>query len=292
MSAALNIAPQQNVGAADLALESADFNAIAGIVREACGIQLNESKRGLVKSRLQKRVRVNGLSGFSEYVEFIRTPAGESELEELICAISTNVTAFNREAHHFAHFKESVLPNLLNRVKTGEPVRIWSAGCSNGSEPYTIACLVLDALPDAVRHNIRILATDIDRYSLDTGRAGHYPPDMTSKLEPQTLKKWFTPTERGHQIHDQPRELVSFKTLNLMAPWPMKMSYDVIFCRNVLIYFSQQDQERLFDKFSQHLKPGGTFYIGHSERIAGVASDKFHSVGPTSYSFQPGGAAR
>ena len=264
-------------------LSEHDFTKIANLVRDTTGIQLNEGKRGLVKSRLQKRLRVNGLSDFAQYVQFVQDPSGVEEMDELICAISTNVTGFNREPHHFVHFREEVLPSLIKKMMAGDAVRIWSAGCSNGSEPHTIACCVLDEFPSAKKSDFRILATDIDKYSLDIGRSGHYSNDMVAKMSPETMEKWFTKTEKGYQLHDDPRSLVTFKTLNLMKPWPLKKTYDVIFCRNVLIYFSAEDQAKLFSGFADQLTTGGHFYIGHSERLAGPALEKFESIGSTTY---------
>ena len=264
-------------------LSEQHFETIARLVREVSGIQLREGKLGLVRSRLSKRLRENGIDNYSKYIDLVRSRAGEEEMEELICAMSTNVTGFNREPHHFEHFKLQVLPSIIKKLLSGAAVRIWSAGCSNGSEPHTAACAVLDVLPDASKHDFRILATDIDKYSLETGRSGHYSNDMVSKLAPETRKKWFVKTKTGFQLHDDPRSLVTFKTLNLLKPWPLKRAYDVIFCRNVLIYFSHEDQSKLFVKFADHLSAGAHFYIGHSERVAGPALGKLNSIGATTY---------
>lgn len=270
-------------------LTDADFNEIAKLVTGMVGIQITESKRGLVKSRLQKRLRVLGLNTFKDYVDLIKSPAGNDELEELISAISTNVTAFNREPHHFEHFRNEVLPGLIKKLQSNQSVRLWSAGCSNGSEPYTLACSILDALPSANKYDIQILATDIDKYSLETGRSGIYTEDMVAKMPSDKAKGWFSKTENGYEVHPDARSLVSFKTLNLINDWPLRKQYDAIFCRNVMIYFSTEDQGKIISKFTNHLLPEAYLYIGHSERVVGPAEDKLISVGATTYQFMPNG---
>lgn len=266
-------------------LSLSDFNVISDIVRKNIGIDLNEAKLGLVKSRLQKRLRVLKIDNFTDYIRLVKSSAGGAELEELSCAISTNVTAFNREPHHFVHFRQTVLPKLIRKMAEGKSVRIWSAGCSNGSEAYTVACAVLEAVPDAHKYDFKILATDIDKYSLDIGRSGIYPADMISKMPTSAVSQWFKKTERGFEINPKLQSMVTFKKLNLMAPWPIKKRYDAIFCRNVLIYFTQEDQAQLFTKFSQHLLDDAFLYIGHSERVIGDASKKLTAVGATTYQY-------
>lgn len=283
MNAAQELATGNPNAFASPELSVADFAKIAKIVQDLSGIQLSERKLGLVKSRLQKRLRLKKLADFGAYINLVQSPEGQEELEELICAISTNVTGFNREPHHFVHFREHLVEKLIKKLTNGESVRIWSAGCSNGSEAHTIACCMLDAFPKAANYDFRILATDIDKYSLDVGRGGLYGADMVSKMPSDMLSKWFTPVNGSYQLAQAPRDLVSFKYLNLMNTWPLKRKYDAIFCRNVLIYFSHEDQEKLFNKFADHLIPEGQFFIGHSERVIGTATDKFKSIGSTTY---------
>ncbi|MBL1405491.1 MAG: chemotaxis protein [Hyphomicrobiales bacterium] len=284
-----NLAQKRQDGGIELS--HSDFNAIAGIVRKNAGIDLNEAKLGLVKSRLQKRLRTLDLRSFRDYLNLVNSSNGAAELDELICAISTNVTSFNREPHHFVHFREKVLPSLIKKMKAREKVRIWSAGCSNGSEAFTVACAVLDAYPDALKCDFKILASDIDKYSLETGRSGIYSDDMVAKMPGSSMDKWFEKVDSGYAIDPKLRSMVSFKTLNLMAPWPIRMKYDVIFCRNVLIYFTQEDQAGLFNKFSQHLLEDAFMYIGHSERVVGTAAKNLISVGATTYQYSSKGSA-
>lgn len=284
------VARKRSDGGIELSIS--DFNAISGIVRKNAGIDLNEAKLGLVKSRLQKRLRTLGLVKFKDYINLVNSSAGVDELEELICAISTNVTSFNREPHHFVHFRETLLPRLIEKMKARESVRIWSAGCSNGSEAYTVACAVLDAYPEALKCDFKILASDIDKYSLETGRNGIYSDDMVAKMPDSAKTKWFEKTGRGYEIDPKLRSMVSFKTLNLMAPWPIRKRYDAIFCRNVLIYFTQEDQAKLFSKFTHHLLEDAFMYIGHSERVIGDAAKNLISVGATTYKYSSKGGSR
>lgn len=285
-----NLALKRQDGGIELSLP--DFNTIAGIVRKNAGIDLNEAKLGLVKSRLQKRLRTLDLMTFRDYINLVNSSNGAAELDELICAISTNVTSFNREPHHFVHFRETVLPGLIKKMKARESVRIWSAGCSNGSEAFTIACAVLEAYPDALKCDFKILASDIDKYSLETGRNGIYSQDMVAKMPSSSMDKWFQKVDRGFEIDPKLRSMVAFKTLNLMAPWPIRKKYDAIFCRNVLIYFTQEDQASLFSKFTQHLLEDAFMYIGHSERVVGKATANLTSVGATTYQYRSKGSAQ
>ena len=267
-------------------LSTKDFEVVASLVHEASGIQLNDRKRGLVKSRLQNRLRTLQLSAFAEYVAYVQSSEGHDELEELICAISTNVTSFDREPHHFEHFRGQVLPGLIEKLKRGQSVRLWSAGCSNGSEAYTLAFSVIEAFPDVSRADFLILATDIDKYSLAAGQQGIYSEDLVSKLSSKTIQNGFEAVEGGYQVSERVRSLVRFKYLNLMEPWPLRRNYEVIFCRNVLIYFSQERQTTLFSQFADRLVPGGHFYIGHSERVIGPANSRFSSIGLTTYQLE------
>lgn len=285
----MSLAAQSTDNSLSSELSPREFKAIAQTLQSASGIQLGESKLGLVKSRLQKRLWALELSSFGEYVNFISSQEGADELEELVCAMSTNVTAFNREPHHFEYFRQHVAPALGQKMKSGQPVRIWSAGCSNGSEPYTLSCEILDMFPEAVSHDIKILATDIDKHTLKQAIAGEYQEDMITGMPAPARKKWFEQSGRNFKIAPKPKSLVTFKPLNLFSDWPMKMGYDVIFCRNVLIYFNESDQIKLFNKFSNQLLGGGYLFIGHSERLSGPATERLKVVAPTTYQLKTGG---
>jgi len=273
-------------------LTDKQFAAIATLVRGEAGINLTEAKRDLVFSRLVKRLRRLGIPDFGTYIDLVGSSAGVEERRELISAITTNVTNFYREPHHFEHLESQVMPELAGRLTKGESVRMWSAGCSDGREPYTIACTVLKAFPEAARYNFRILASDIDHNSLAKAKEGHYSTEMVDKAPPAIRDRYFKRSGDHSEPVAQVRDLVAFRFLNLLHDWPFKQKFDVIFCRNVLIYFEQDLQSQLFSRFCSVLKPGGFLYIGHSERVSGPASTALRQVGVTTYKHVPSGGIR
>lgn len=264
-------------------LTASEFSAISVLVQNSCGINLTTDKLELVNSRLQKRLRALRLDAFAQYIEFVNSSAGADEFNEMISALTTNVTSFYRESHHFEHFAQTCLPRLVTKLNAGEAVRIWSAGCSNGAEAFTLAGVILERLPDAAKRNLRILATDIDPKSIERGKRGIYSEDFIQKLPGNYLSKWFSPSGNQYQVNDELRNLVSFNVLNLMEKWPLKKKYDVIFCRNVMIYFSRPTQEKLLQRFSDLMNPGSFLYIGHSERVGGPAASSLKPAGMTIY---------
>ncbi|MFK5979671.1 MAG: protein-glutamate O-methyltransferase [Rhizobiaceae bacterium] len=270
-------------------LTDTDFSAISALVLQQSGIHLGDAKKDLVYSRLTKRIRIRKLAGFGEYLKFVKSGAGTAEREELISAITTNVTNFNREGHHFEHFSTHVAPGLIERARRGEPIRMWSAACSDGREPFTLAMSLLNRMPEAGNFNIKILATDIDKKSIQTANTGQYTAEMVNRLDRKTVEKWFEPSGDMMQVKQVVRNMVQFNVLNFLDDWPMKRKFDVIFCRNALIYFKADMQETIFDGFTRFLHDDAYMYIGHSERIVGRAVDKFKSVGPTSFQYKPKG---
>jgi len=288
MSLAVKEAVERPEAGRDYVLTDKQFTAIAMLVRDEAGINLTEAKRDLVFSRLVKRLRRLRLPDFGAYIDLVGSPAGVEERSELISAITTNVTNFYREPHHFEHLQNEVMPGLASRLTQGEPVRMWSAGCSDGREPYTIACTVLQALPDVARYNFRILASDIDHNSLAKAKEGHYSLDMVDKAPPAIRDRYFKRSADYAEPNAQVRDLIAFRFLNLLNDWPFKQKFDVIFCRNVLIYFEQDLQARLFSRFCSVLKPGGHLYIGHSERVSGPASGALKQIGVTTYKYSGG----
>ncbi|MBL4890908.1 MAG: protein-glutamate O-methyltransferase [Rhizobiaceae bacterium] len=270
-------------------LTDADFSAISALVLEKSGIHLGDAKKDLVYSRLTKRIRTQKLSGFGEYLDFVKSGKGAAEREELISAITTNVTNFNREGHHFEHFSDHVAPSIIERARRGKPIRMWSAACSDGREPFTLAMSLLNKMPEAGNFDIKILATDIDRKSIQIANTGQYTADMVNRLDRATVDKWFEPAGDMMQVKQVVRNMVQFNVLNFLDDWPMKRKFDVIFCRNALIYFKADMQEKIFDGFTRFLNDDAYMYIGHSERIVGRAVDKFKSVGPTSFQYKPKG---
>ncbi len=257
------------------------------------GIFLTEQKESLVYSRLVKRLRALGLSSFRDYCALIADASGTDERQKMLAALTTNVTRFFREPHHFAYLKETVLPPLLQAAKQGGRVRLWSAGCSKGQEPYSIAMTVLSLMPDANRHDIKILATDIDPYVLQEGRDGHYEKSEFDDMPKQERSRFFTDVSGDGSswgVSEEMRQLISFKELNLIGQWPIKGPFDVIFCRNVVIYFNEETQAKIWARYAGLLAPGALLCIGHSERLSGPAQARFKPVGTTMYSYQRGNA--
>ncbi len=266
-----------------------DFRQIAETLHSDAGIALPDSKATLVYSRLAKRLRALGLESFRDYCEMIQGRDGVDERKRMLAALTTNVTRFFREPHHFEHLREEVLPQLLARAAKGGRVRLWSAGCSTGQEPYSIALTLLSMMPDAVKHDVRILATDIDPNVLAEAKRGLYSDDHVAPIPADLRARWFTRAAGGWQVSPQLAAPITFNELNLIGRWPMKGPFDVIFCRNVVIYFNESTQVEIWKRFKSLLAPGGVLYIGHSERVTGVESS-FRSDGLTTYRLAGGGA--
>jgi chemotaxis protein methyltransferase CheR len=268
-----------------------DFKKIAQILHSHAGIALAEGKAALVYSRLAKRLRSLGLRSFREYCALVEDKQGVDERQAMMAALTTNVTRYFREPHHFDHLRDVVMPKLVDRARRGGRVRLWSAACSNGQEPYSMAITVLQALPEAANLDVKILATDIDPNMVAEGRAGIYREDAVTPVPLDLRRKWFKKAAGGAwEVADELRTLVSFRELNLIGDWPMKGKFDVIFCRNVVIYFDEPTQERIWSRFAPLLEPGGTLYIGHSERVSGPGANLFETTGLTTYSVK--GAVR
>ncbi|EDQ34566.1 Methylase of chemotaxis methyl-accepting protein [Hoeflea phototrophica DFL-43] len=266
-----------------------DLSDIAAMIYSDAGIALNETKASLVYSRLSKRLRQIGLRSFREYCELVGSAQGADERREMLSFLTTNFTRFFRENHHFEHLRDEVLPGLVARAKSGGRVRIWSAGCSDGQEPYSIALTVLGMVPNATTYDIRILATDIDPKIIAQAKAGIYDEQSIETVTPAMRKQWFTKVdERRYQVNDQVKQLITFRELNLMAQWPFRGPFDVIFCRNVVIYFDEPTQARIWIRYADLLPPGGHLYIGHSERLSGDGKDRFENTNITTYRHKGG----
>ena len=263
-----------------------DFKKIANILHSHAGIALAEGKAALVYSRLAKRLRTLGLRSFREYCSLVEGQQGVDERQAMMAALTTNVTRYFREPHHFDHLREVVMPKLAETARRGGRVRLWSAACSNGQEPYSMAITVLGALPEAANLDVKILATDIDPNMIAEGRTGIYREDAVAPVPLELRRKWFKKSGSGWEVADELRELVAFRELNLIGDWPMKGKFDVIFCRNVVIYFDEPTQERIWSRFAPALVPGGTLYIGHSERVSGPATNQFETTGLTTYALR------
>jgi len=270
------------MAAANAELMPRDFAAIAAIMHSDARIELSEAKTTLVQSRLARRLREHGLSRFSEYVAMVQSDA--QERHAMVVALTTNHTHFFREPHHFDHFREHVLPVL--KRKQG-PVRIWSAGCSSGEEVYTIAMCLLG--PDRTsatwlrNADVRLLATDIAPHVVESVQRGFYADNVASGVLEPYRSTWMRPAPGGFVMADEARQLVTARVLNLFEKWPLKAQYDVIFCRNVMIYFGDPAKEELEERFVNQLAHGGHLYIGHSERLIGPAASRMKSCGHTIY---------
>ena len=274
------------IDGAEYVLTREDFRTIARIMREEAGIALPESKATLVYSRLAKRLRTLGLGSFAEYCELVESQQGGAERQEMLGALTTNVTRFFREPHHFEHLRSRILPPLMAHARSGGRVRLWSAACSSGQEPYSIALAVLALLPEAPRFDIRILATDIDRTMLATGRAGLYEASEIAAVPPELRERWFEPANNNSpkfRIAEAARSLVAFRPLNLIGTWPMRGRFNAIFCRNVVIYFDDETQKQVWARMVPLLEEGGALYIGHSERVSGPAERALGNDGITTY---------
>ena len=266
-------------------LTNAQFETIRALVRRVAGISLGDGKRDLVRSRLNKRLRVLGLESYDQYLELVEGERETGELTHLLDAISTNVTHFFREPAHF-EFLAELLAARAERVRAGRAdkrLRIWSAGCSSGEEPYTIAMTACEALGDLQGWDVRILATDISTNVLEKAKRGVYPPEAVARMSRPLVSKYFErPAAGGVAVKPALRRLVHFGRLNLMGPWPMKGPFDAIFCRNVMIYFEKSTQAELVGRYGGLLAPDGVLFIGHSENLTGFAHG-FRSVRPTVY---------
>jgi len=283
----LRTSPDEVLASGEYPLTRRDLTEIAAMIYSDAGISLNETKASLVYSRLSKHIRALGLPGFRDYCQLVSSPAGAVQRREMLSHLTTNFTRFFRENHHFDHLRDEVLPGLLARAKAGGRVRIWSAACSDGQEPYSIALTVLSLLPNAADLDFRILATDIDPKILGLARVGAYDEAALETVSPAMRKQWFQEVEiqgrRKFQIDDRVKRLITYNELNLLAQWPFKGSFDVIFCRNVVIYFDEPTQTKIWSRFAGQLQDNGHLYIGHSERVAGEAKHLFDNIGITTY---------
>ena len=280
------------LAAGEFLMTSSDFHQIAAMLHADAGIHLPESKATLVYSRLAKRLRALGLSNFRDYCALVCEHGGADERQQMLAALTTNVTRFFREPHHFEHLRKKVLPPLVEVAKRGGRVRFWSAACSNGAEPYSIALTVLSVLPSALSYDFKILATDIDANMVAEGSAGIYNDAALHPVPADLRLRYFTPTRgddgKTWQAGEALRSLVAFRELNLIGSWPMRGKFDAIFCRNVVIYFEDETQAKLWSQFVPHLAPGGRLYIGHSERLSGPAAPMFESEAITTYRLKEG----
>lgn len=250
-------------------LTADQFRVISEMVYRFCGIHLKAGKESLVRARIMKRLRALGIESFDAYLQLIESPGGQGELRQMIDVMTTNKTSFFREPAHFDFLVEEVLPSFRT-----ERLRFWSAACSSGEEPYTLAMVLLEHLPGCSGRDIRILATDISRPVMAKAERGRYPEKDILDVPATYLHKYFTVRQSAegkvYQVKPAVRSMASFACLNLLEPWPMRGPFQVIFCRNVMIYFDRQTQERIVQRFHELIEPGGYLFVGHSEGLSGV----------------------
>jgi chemotaxis protein methyltransferase CheR len=267
----------------EFSLSGDDFRRISAMIYADAGIALSEGKAALVYARLAKRLRALRMQAFADYCDLVASPAGAAERQEMLTSLTTNVTKFFREPHHFEHLKTHILTPFAQKGARAR-LRLWSAACSTGQEPYSIAFTLLMAWPDAANHDVKILATDIDRKVLATAEAGVYPEAHMEGLNAEMRRRFFEPAGAGQfRVVAPARKLVTFRQLNLMDSWPMQGPFQAIFCRNVVIYFDEPTQQAVWEKFTPLLTPEGALYIGHSERVAGRAAAQMRSDGASTY---------
>lgn len=251
-----------------------DFKWVKQRIHDQVGINLNDSKREMVYSRLARRIRKLGYSSFAQYRSLLQRD--NNELIEFVNAITTNVTSFFRENHHFEAMVNEILPELMIKNASTKTIKIWSAGCSTGEEPYSIAMTVMENVPSTWK--VKILATDLDTTVLEKGRKGIYPIANVSGIPKAKLKRWFWRGKGANQdkvkINPVLQKIIEFRQLNLMGDWGVRDHFDIIFCRNVVIYFTKDTQRVLFERYANQLTDSGYLFLGHSESLHGV-SDKF-----------------
>lgn len=258
-------------------LATEDYEFIRRLVYEQSRINLGSDKVELVRSRVQKRLRALGLPDFESYCRLLESPAGQDELTELLDVISTNVTEFFREWRHFEYLRDVVLPAWLAHAKQNsrEPFRVWSAACSSGEEPYSIAILLAELLGEGRGVDWRVMATDISTRVLGMAQEAVYKADRVKLPAPEWLRAYFQKgvgSWEGHlRVKTSLRERITFRRVNLFEwPYPFNEKFHVIFCRNVMIYFDRKTQEQLVPRLAQQLVPGGHLLVGHSESLVGL----------------------
>lgn len=261
-----------------------DFKYISDVIADRTGIVLSEAKHDMVYSRLSRRLRDLKLTEFSQYLSLIKS-GNEEEILAFTNAITTNLTSFFREKHHFEYLRSKVLPEL-KKTKKDRRIRVWSAGCSSGEEPYSVAMTIRDVFPTLDGWDIKILATDLDTNMVQTASNGVYTEERVAGLDKAHLKKWVKRGKGEHEgkirMAQELRDMITFNQLNLMDEWPIRGPFDFMFCRNVVIYFNKDTQRELFERYANLVADDGHLFIGHSESLNKV-STRFDLIGQTIY---------
>lgn len=267
-------------------LTPSDYKRISDVIYKHCGINLHEGKHNLVRARLAKRMRIKGFQTFKDYLDYALTEPPGEEFTALVDAISTNLTCFFREIAHFNYLETHFLPDRINQYNNEgkSRIRIWSAGCSSGEEPYSIAICLRENVPP--NWDIKILASDVSTDILRRAQTGIYDKVRLEPLSMNQKQRFFQTTAqngvKSFRVKNELKNLIRFRYVNLIQPWPFSGQFDIIFCRNVMIYFDKTTQEKLINRFWDHLLPGGLLCIGHSESLTGI-NHKFRYIQPATY---------
>lgn len=263
-------------------LSTSEFDTLRELVQKLTGIHLSECKREMIYRRLAKRLDQLDLNSFTEYCQLLKS-GDTAEIEDFANAVTTNLTYFFREAHHFEYVQNTLLPEQIasNRERR---LRIWSAGCSSGEESYTLAILLQECLPNPAGWDVKILATDLDSNTLNKAKAGVYQAEQIERIPNGWADRWLTQRSDSDQftVDAKLRDMIYFRHHNLMGEWPMRKRFDIIFCRNVIIYFDNDTQRKLFDRFAMLQQPEDHLFIGHSENLNRV-SESYRLIGQTIY---------
>ena len=263
----------------------ADFTCIRQLVLKHTGINLAAHKRHFVYGRLRRRLKALGLDRFRDYCRIL---AGEDsdEVEHFTNAITTNLTYFFRDEYHFEYIAQQLIPAMMENHRNNGRLRILSAGCSTGEEPYSLAITLRESIDSIDNMDVRILATDLDSNAVQTAATGIYPIERADGLDDERMRRWFMRGKGGQRgmvkVSPELRRLITFKQLNLMHDWPMRGLFDIIFCRNVVIYFDRSIQIELFDRFADIMRPGAYLFIGPTENLNSI-SDRFRLLGKSIY---------
>lgn len=270
-------------GTGEFTYTQADFEMIASLIYAHAGIVMTREKAMLIFSRFTKLLRARGMRIFADYIELIRHDSAERRIA--VEALTTNHTRFFREDHHFTHFERQVRPHLIEKLQMKQRVRLWSAGSSSGEEVYSLAMTLLGKDKQFLRQiqtgDVAILASDLAQHVLDTATGGEYSSEAAQDIPAAMAEQWTSIKDNKLTIAQPVRDLVRFRRLNLLEPWPIQHHFDVIFCRNVMIYFDEPTKETLIGRFADQLLDGGYLYIGHSERVPPSLNDRLVSDGQT-----------
>ena len=269
----------------EFAFSDQEFERVKLLIGERTGIHITEDKKALVYARITRRLRALKLKNFADYFHILQSDS-KDETQRFINAVTTNLTSFFREQHHFDFLREEFVPKVMEQNSKRKTINIWSAGCSSGEEVYSIAIALSEAIPNIAQWNVRIVGTDIDSDMLATGRNGVYEMSRVEGISESLLKKYFLRGKGRNagrvKVGEKLAEMVTFDYVNLVEPWNLQCTFDFIFCRNALIYFDAAVQKDIVDRFSNELADQGYLAVGHSENILKL-TDKYKLVGKSIY---------